>query len=156
MNSQAKNGQRGRAAAAEQRAAGFTILETVIALFVAMVVGFGAISLFLFSMTYNAGASDRARALALAQQRLEGYRAKPFNDLATVDATEQVQVGGTASGQVDQHTFAVRTRIEFDTTVPNNRQRVITVTVTPAAGGRWTAGAVTLRMLRASDKMGAN
>ncbi len=47
--------------------AGFTIIETVIALFVAMVIGFGAISLFLFSTTYNAGASDRARALALAR-----------------------------------------------------------------------------------------
>lgn len=155
MDSQAKN-RRGGAGEAAGRAAGFTILETVIALFVAMVVGFGAISLFLFSMTYNAGASDRARALALAQQRLEGYRAKPFTQLATVDATEQVQVGGTASGQVDQRTFSVHTKIEYDAAVPNNRQRVITVTVTPAAAGRWTAGAVTLRMLRASDKLGAN
>jgi Tfp pilus assembly protein PilW len=34
---------------APRAAAGFTILETVIALFVALVVGFGAISLFLFA-----------------------------------------------------------------------------------------------------------
>lgn len=135
---------------------GFTIIETVIALFVAMVIGFGAISLFLFSVNYNSGASDRARALALAQQRMEGFRAKPYADLLTADTTEQVTIGSSANNEVDARTFSVRTKIESDAGVPNNRQRIITITVTPGNAGRWTGGPVTLKLLRASDKLGAN
>lgn len=136
--------------------AGFTIIETVIALFVAMVIGFGAISLFLFSMSFNAGASDRARAVALAQQRIEGYRAKPYAELTTTDSTVPVTLGGADANEPDLRTFSVRTKIEYDPNVPNSRQRIITVTVTPADARRWTGGAVMLRLLRASDKLGGN
>ena len=145
---------------AARRAAGFTIIETVIALFIAMVVGFGAISLFLFSTSYNSGASDRARALALAQQRMEDYRAKPYPSIAALDTTEQVAVGSTTAGESDQRTFTVRTTVAYyDTTagIPNaNRPWLITVTVTPAAAGRWTGGEVRLALVRASDRHGDN
>jgi Tfp pilus assembly protein PilV len=136
--------------------AGFTILETVIALFIALVMGFGAISLFLFSTSFNAGASDRARALALAQQRMEAYRALPYDNLLTANTTEQVAVGSTQVGKSDQRSFKVNTKVEYDTEVPSNRQRIITITVTPTESGRWTAGAVVLKLLRASDTVGGN
>ena len=141
-------------------AAGFTILETVIALFIAMIVGFGALSLFLFSMNYNAGASDRARALALAQQRMEGYRARAYSGIAATDTTEQVDVGSSTVGKYDLRTFQVKTKVEYyDTSAGianDHRPWLVTVTVTPADAGRWTAGDVQLKLVRASDKIGNN
>ncbi|MCA1618154.1 MAG: hypothetical protein LC795_02325 [Acidobacteria bacterium] len=136
---------------------GFTILETVIALFIAMVIGFGAISLFLFSANFNAGASDRARALALAQERMETHRATPFAGLAAGTTNEEVNVGSTEAGKSDRRTFRVTTRIQVDAGVPDSRQKVVEVTVTPKeVGTRWTGGGVTLVLLRASDEIGDN
>src|SRR5205085_8196105 len=81
----------------DERQSGFTIIETVIAMCIAMVVGFGAISLFLFAIGYNAGASDRARALALAQQRIEILRATAYADLKTkADAMPATETGGSS------------------------------------------------------------
>lgn len=140
--------------------AGFTILETVIALFVALVVGFGAIALFLFSTSFNAGASDRARALAVAQETMEGLRAKEFTDsaLAAGDITVTVKRGSTDEGEADERSFTVRTQIVNDgTTTPANRQKRVTVTVTPvAADNRFNPGSVTLLMVRTSDTIGTN
>ncbi len=145
-------------AARPRGAAGFTILETVIALSMMTVVGFGAISLFLFAANYNAGASDRARALALAQQRLEEFRVKPYAAIAAQDATVPVVLGSAAANKSDEHTFFVNTKVAYYYTtagVPNDhRPWLVTVTVTPQAAGRWSAGAVRLVMVRASDKTG--
>lgn len=140
--------------------AGFTILETVIALFVMLVVGFGAVGLFLFSASFNAGASDRARALAIAQETMEELRAKSFSDtaLAAGTTTTTVERGSTNANETDLRRFTIMKKIENDgTTSPANRQKKITVTVTPAAvGGRFTPGAVTMLMLRSSDTLGSN
>lgn len=142
--------QRGRAACDER---GFTILETVIALFITMVVGLGAISLFLFSISFNAGASDRARALALAQQRIEVLRTASYDTLNSTLATTNtgaVNVGSTTAGESDSRTFNVTTTITDDPNVSSSRLKIITVTVSPANAGRWSGGSVTLRLLRAS------
>lgn len=137
--------------------AGFTILETVIALFIALVVGFGAISVFLFAANFNAGASDRARALALAQERMEGLRAQEFSTLAAGQTIQTVTLGSTATAEADARVFTVDTKIEADAAVPGNRQFNITVTVTPAAtGGRFTADGVMLMQVRGSNEYGAN
>ena len=146
-----------RDAGARRRAAGgsrgFTLLETVIALFVALVVGFGAISLFLFSVNYNAGASDRARALAIAQQRIETLRSATYGSLANGDTTVTVNSGSTTAGEADRRTFSVRTQIENTSGVNDSRQKTITVTVTPVAvGGRPSIGAVMLRTYRSSTE----
>lgn len=140
--------------------AGFTILETVIALFVALVVGFGAIGLFLFSASFNSGASDRARALAIAQETLEEVRAKSFSDASLTAGTTSKSItrGSNATDQSDLRTFNVTTIIENDgTTSPANRQKKVTVSVTPAAvGGRFSPGSVTLLLVRTSDTTGSN
>lgn len=149
------NSRRRPNGAAARTAGGFTILETVIALFIAMVIGFGAISLFIFSANFNAGAADRARALALAQETIEGYRAQEYADLTIADVTTSVNVGSTTVGESDRRTFSVAKKVEYDTAVANNKQKKITVTVTPVANGRWTGGGVTLVMLRASDAVGS-
>jgi Tfp pilus assembly protein PilV len=139
---------------------GFTILETVIALCVALIVGFGAIGLFLFSASFNAGASDRARALAIAQQTLEELRAKDYTD-ASLNAgttTTTVTRGSTDEDEADQRSFTVMKKVEPDgPTNPAGRQKKITVTVTPVAlEGRFSPGGVTLLMLRSSDAVGSN
>lgn len=140
--------------------AGFTILETVIALFVALIVGFGAIGLFLFSASFNAGASDRARALAIAQEQMEELRSKGYADaaLAAGTTTTTVTSGSAAAGESDLRSFTVMKKVENDaTTSPANRQKKITVTVTPVVvGGRFSPGGVTLFMLRSSDALGTN
>ena len=142
----------------EKREGGFTIIETVIAMCIALVVGFGAISLFLFAIGYNAGASDRARALALAQQRLEILRATAYADLkTTADAMPATEtVGSSASPDYDQRTFNVTTTVADDANVLNSRQKVITVIVSPINAGRWTGGSVMLRCFRSENKLGSN
>ena len=150
----------GRPAPGARAEAGFTILETVIALFIALVVGFGAIGLFLFSASFNAGASDRARALSIAQETMEELRAKDYPNaaLAAGTTTTTVERGSDEEGEADLRSFTVTRVIENDTTTtPTNMQKRITVTVTPAAvDGRLSAGGVTLVMLRASDIVGDN
>src|SRR5205085_3247284 len=100
---------------------GFTILETVIALCVMLVVGFGAIGLFLFSTNFNAGASDRARALAIAQETMEGLRAKSYTDgaLAAGTTTTTVTRGSSNANQADLRSFTVTKKVEdIATTAP--------------------------------------
>ncbi len=148
-----------RPAPARRAEAGFTILETVIALFVALVVGFGAIGLFLFSASFNAGASDRARALAIAQETMEQLRAKDFADasLAAGTTTTTVSRGSSNANQADLRLFTVvKTVVNDTTTTPANRQKRVTISVTPVAlEGRFTPGGVTLVMLRTSDLVGS-
>src|SRR5437660_3765413 len=98
------------------RAAGFTILETVVALLIMMVVGFGAVSLFVFSMNYNSGAADRARALALAQQRMEILRGTDYSNLSTVVSAMPTSenVGSPNTPDNDQRTFNVTTTLADD------------------------------------------
>ena len=143
-----------RAAAARQE--GFTIIETVAAMLIMMIAGFGAASLFIFSMNYNSGAADRARALALAQQRMEILRGTPYDSLSTVAAAMPASenVGSPNTPDNDQRTFNVTTTVADDANVPNSRQKVITVTATPANAGRWSAGGVTLRCYRSKNILG--
>lgn len=62
---------------------GFTLLETVIALLLMLIVALGSASLFSFSIYNNSGGSDRAVALATAQQALEILRTVPFTTANT-------------------------------------------------------------------------
>jgi len=138
---------------------GFTLIETVIALVIMMVAGFGAISLFLFSINYNAGASDRARALALAQQRMETLRATSFGALAatTANPAPVAMTVNTNDGGADRRTFNVQTVITDGLTISGQpRRKTIVVTVAPLGAGRWSAGSVTLVAQRASTEVGPN
>jgi Tfp pilus assembly protein PilV len=121
-----------RAAAARQE--GFTIIETVVSMLIMMIAGFGAISLFMFSMNYNTGAT-------------------PYDSLSTVAAAMPASenVGSPNAPDNDQRTFNVTTTVADDANVPNSRQKVITVTVTPATAGPWTGGGVMLRCYRSSN-----
>jgi Tfp pilus assembly protein PilV len=80
---------------------GFTVLETAIALVVMTIVGLAAAGGFVYAIRYNAGASDRAGSMFIAQAAMEKLRAVPFYDsslTATINtATITDSVGRTYS-----------------------------------------------------------
>ncbi len=126
---------------------GFTLLETTIALVLMMIVALGSASLFSFSVYNNSGASDRATAMALAQQAMEALRSVPFTSTTTdptLNAGTVTQTGVIRDGRLFNVTRVVDDNpatpaIEADTTTTLKR---ITVVVTPQSIGRgWAAGA---------------
>ena len=93
--------------------AGFTLIETCIALVLMMIAALGAASLFSFSINYNSGASDRLVALAVAQEQLERIRIAQFNSTTT----DVLLTGGTStqSGLIrNGKRYAVTTTIDDD------------------------------------------
>jgi Tfp pilus assembly protein PilV len=147
---------------APRRAAGFTLLETVVALLVMMIVGLGATSLFFYSIRYNAGAAERAMALAVAQQQMEKLRALPFDD-AELDATAGTDICTTAAPCYSaSRPFTARKFVTDSVPVTVNgvtrdTMKTITITVTPIRSGTpWTAGAVRVTAQRATLLRGPN
>src|SRR5689334_25267591 len=59
---------------------GFTLVETCISMVVMMVAGLAVSSLFVFSLQNNVGGSERALAMAVAQEQLERLRSVNFED----------------------------------------------------------------------------
>src|SRR5438477_7412302 len=80
---------------------GFTLIETSIALVIMMVAGLGVVSLFVYSIGYNSGGTDRAIAISVAQQQIEQLRSVPFTDpilnssVATVLTPDTISNGRT-------------------------------------------------------------
>jgi Tfp pilus assembly protein PilV len=74
---------------------GFTLIETVIALVIMMIVGLGAASLFFYAAQNNIGANDRELSMAVAQKRMEWLRSIPLND-TTRSITYAYPGGGLA------------------------------------------------------------
>jgi len=138
-----------------QGEAGFTLIETSIALVVMMIVGLGAASLFVYAIGGNSSARDRELSMAVAQQQMEFLRNVPFANVetsvaATGGATKQV----TSAGRQ----YAVATIVTATAS-----QKTITVTVTPAGTNisaltptQRTFGVVTLTTQRATDALGPN
>ena len=129
---------------------GFTLLETCIALVVMMVATLGVAGLFTYAISYNSGATDRALALAIAQQRMERLRKAPVTDssLTTGSTTETIT---NAS-----HSFQVVTTI-CDTSGCGGTStlKMITVQVTPLGASQWASGPVTAVSERAWPTLGA-
>lgn len=150
-----------RSSRAEDRSdAGFTLLETTIALVLMMIAALGAASLFSFSINYNSGGSDRLVALALAQEQLERLRSAQFNSTTT----DSILTGGTfpqtglvRNGKryaltitIDDNPATIPVEVNAATTLKH-----ITIAVTPEnVNPGWNAGArITLITQRArSDR----
>ena len=110
--------------------AGFTLLETCIALVLFLIVLTGVVPLCVYAMKYNSAAAIRAGAITVAQRKLEQLRADPFT--SCVSSSEVVTVGPAGASQ----TYTVEiTVVEVTTTVKN-----IKVVVTPQ--GRSTTGPI--------------
>jgi prepilin-type N-terminal cleavage/methylation domain-containing protein len=128
---------------------GFTLVETSVALLVMLVAGLAASSLFVYSIKYNAGATNRAVAQSLAQKQMETIRKTPFDTIAASNAT--VATAG--------HSYTVDVAVCNDGTAAcggSAAVKRVTVTVTPqGAGSSWALSSVTLVTFRSSTGTGA-
>lgn len=160
---------------------GFTLIETAISMVVMLVVGLGATSLFLYSLRYNSGGTDRALVLAVAQQRLEDLRGRDFTDAALTPCTTTSIQAVNASASTYSFTNAAVTPCTSSTTRPTAPQgsryfrvqtqvvglpvgaatptrKQITLTVTADNGDRtasWTKNPFVITVSRSSAISGA-
>ena len=131
---------------------GFTLMETSIAMVVMMVGALAIASLFVFSTQNNVGGSERALAMAVAQQQLEQIRSVSYED-TTLD------VGTTTSTvQSAQRNYTVQRTVAQETNADNSPKQLkrITITVTPQTGGpNWLSTPVVLVSLRSTLSSGS-
>lgn len=139
--------------------AGFSILETAIALVLMAVVGLGAASLFFFAVRNTVSAGDRELAMAVAQQKIEQLRSVDFTD-ASLAATAGTSTTLTRASR----SYTVLTTIT-DSNVVNGQAttKTVTVRVTPNSdGATWARnvtsvfGSVSLVCQRTAVTMGPN
>ena len=131
---------------------GFTLMETSIAMVVMMVGALGIASLFVFSTQNNIGGSERALAMAVAQQQLEQIRSVSYED-TTLDV-------GTVTSTVrnaEQNYTVERTRAQETNEDGSAKQlKKITIRVTPQVGGpNWLNTTVVLVSLRSTLTTGS-
>jgi Tfp pilus assembly protein PilV len=120
---------------------GFSLMETTIALLVMMVGALACTSLFVFSLQNNVGGSERALAMAVAQQQLEQIRSVDYEDatLAAGTTTSTVRNG--------ERNYTVQRTVTDDTNPDGSLKQLkrITITVTPqTAGADWMRTPVVL------------
>jgi type II secretory pathway pseudopilin PulG len=111
--------------------AGFTLIETVVALIVIMIALLGVFSVFTYAIVYNAGNKARAGALTVLQQEIEFYRAAKFNgspatdnfNPGTPDDGRRDLTGGTKAARTvtttDGLSFLVNVSVDNDPFVAN-------------------------------------
>ena len=131
---------------------GFTLIETSIAMVVMMVAALACSSLFVFSIQNNVGGSERALAMAVAQQQLEQIRSVTYEDSTLNAGTTNVTVntGG--------RTYNVQRVVADDLNTDNSTKKLkrVTITVTPqAAGPNWTRTPVVLVSYRSTLASGS-
>lgn len=157
---QHKQNQKAGASATEiQNEAGFSILETSIALVLMAVVGLGAASLFYFSVKNTSTAGDRTMAMAVAQQKMEQLRNVSFTD-STLSATTGPATTITRSGR--QYTV-LTTIVNSNVVNGSPTVKTITVRVTPVSDSAgWVSnitsyfGSVTIVAQRTTMSLGPN
>ena len=126
---------------------GFTLIETTIASLVMLVAALACSSLFVFSVQNNVGGSERALAMAVAQQQLEQIRSVAYEDSTLNIGTTTSTVTSSARNYEVQRTVASETN--SDNTAKNLKR--ITITVTPQSTGQnWTRTSVVLVTFRST------
>jgi len=144
---------------ARNNEAGFTLLETAIAMVLLAIIALGIASVFFFAARNNVSAGDRQLAMAVAQQRMEQLRDLAFTD-ANLSAT-----GGTSATVIRAgRNYVVQTTI-VDSNVVNGAAttKTVTVRVTPwSDGSTWAQtvssvfGAVIMVSQRTAQTVGPN
>ena len=130
---------------------GFTIVETTIASLVMMVGALAMSSLFVFSTHNNVGGSERALAMAVAQQQLEQIRSVSYEDATLTAGTTDLT---TRSGGRD---YTVQRVVADEMNADNSPKQLkrITITVTPGGTGvNWTRTPVVLVTFRSTITAG--
>ena len=128
---------------------GFSLLETAIALVIMMVVTLGTAQLFVYATKYNAGASDRAACLAIAQQKMERLRWTDFGDSDLLAGTTNENV------TYANHQYTMTTTV-CDTSGcgGDSTRKVITIQVVPQGQSGWMSTPITLMVQRATPIIG--
>lgn len=131
--------------------AGFTIMETCIAMLIMFIAVLGSISLFAYSIQNNSGANDREMAMAVAQQQMEQMRHVSFADASL----NETGVNGVTNNLTRAgRPYRVVTQIVHSNVVNGAPTvKTITIHVTPLGS---SLGAVQLRAIRTSNLAGPN
>jgi len=131
---------------------GFTLMETSIAMVVMMVGALGIASLFVFSTQNNVGGSERALAMAVAQQQLEQIRSVTYEDTTLDVGTTTSTVRSAEQNYTVQRTVAQETNADGSA----KQLKKITIRVTPNVGGpAWLNTAVVLVSFRSTLATGS-
>lgn len=140
-----------------ENAAGFSLIETIVALVILLVSIMGIFSVFAYSSSHNTGNSMRSQALSVLQKEAELMRSAKFTPTVTdnyapttPDDGRRDITGGTKTARtvtaVDGSTFTVETIVDNDpltagiqaTNETTTTLKEITLTVTPQrANGNW-------------------
>jgi len=130
---------------------GFTLIETSIASLVMLVGALACSSLFVFSVQNNIGGSERALAMAVAQQQLEQIRSVKYTD-STLNAGTT-----TATVRNGERNYTVQRAVVGQTNNDGTAQNLkrITITVTPQSGQPWMRSSVVLVTFRSTPNSGS-
>ena len=134
-----------------KQSAGFTIIETCIAMLIMFIAVLGSVSLFAYSIQNNSGATDREMAMAVAQKQMEQLRNVAFTDASLADTgANYVNSTLTRAGRA----YSVSTRVVHSNVVEGAPTvKTITIQVNPTGSN---LGAVTLRAVRTTNLNGPN
>lgn len=139
--------------------AGFTLLETCIAMVLLAIAGLGVASCFFYAARNNSSARDRELAMAVAQQQMEQFRNASFADTA-LNATGAVSTTIVRAGR----SYQVQTTIT-DSNVQNGsaRTKTIQIRVNPMSASQQfersitgVFGSVTIITQRTAQFVGPN
>jgi len=141
--------------------AGFTLLETTVAMVLMSIVGLGIAGLFAYAASNTSNAADREMAGAVAQQQMEQLRSVTFTD-SSLAATSPS--GTTTTVMRLGRSYTVNTIIEDSAVVDSSATlKTITIKVTPqSASAPWSTnvtsifGSVTLVSTRSCLTLGQN
>ncbi|HXQ69752.1 MAG TPA: prepilin-type N-terminal cleavage/methylation domain-containing protein [Pyrinomonadaceae bacterium] len=141
--------------------AGFTLLETTVAMVLMAIVGLGVAGLFAYAASNTSNAADREMASAVAQQQMEQLRSVAFTD-SSLTATSS---GGTTTTVTRlNRSYSVNTTIVNSVLIDSSPTlKTITIKVTPqSASASWSSnvtsifGSVTLVSTRSCLTTGPN
>ncbi len=128
---------------------GFTILETMIALLVLMIVLLGAAATFTYAINYSAGGAIRAEATKIASAQIEILRETRYVDLpiTPTPAPQPILITGSL------RSYSVMTTITSETST--TKKIVVTCAPQNVSQG-WAASAITLITYRSAGGKGSN
>ena len=144
---------------AQSNEAGFTLLETTIAMVLLAIAGLGVAACFFYAAKNNSSARDRELSMAVAQQQMEQFRNASYSDAAlnaTAGANSTIIRGGRS--------YVVLTTIT-DTNVQSGtaRTKTIQIRVSPWSDSERVArnitsvfGSVTIISQRTAPNIGPN
>ena len=115
-------------------AAGFSLVEVVIAMLILMIALLGVFISFAYAVNYNAGNNSRSQALAILQQEVENIRSAKF----TPAVTDSKLLGGTGTPTSvtghDGNEYIIRVTVDDNPNLPgiqiDNSQTLKEISVT--------------------------